>query len=52
MSAIDPCISTYTRFASEVLPQVKELGYNAIQVSLLWFFIYLNLNSDNEPNTK
>ncbi len=32
MSAVDPCISSYLRFSEEVLPQVKELGYNAIQV--------------------
>eukprot|EP00762_Andalucia_godoyi_P005540 ANDGO_00549.mRNA.1 1 len=32
MSSVEPKISSYLQFATEVLPRVKRLGYNAIQI--------------------
>jgi len=32
MSSIDPKISTYTEFRDTVLPRIKYLGYNAVQL--------------------
>ncbi|CAM0945712.1 unnamed protein product [Alopecurus aequalis] len=32
MSSPDPKINTYTNFRDEVLPRIKRLGYNAVQI--------------------
>jgi len=40
MSSVEPTISTYRRFREEVLPQVKELGYNAIQLMAIMEHAY------------
>ena len=32
MSSTEPKISSYLEFARDVLPMIKDLGYNAIQV--------------------
>jgi len=40
MSSIDPCVSTYKKFQLEVLPQIVELGYNAVQLMAIMEHAY------------
>lgn len=35
MSGIEPRVHTYLEFAEEVLPRVKDLGYNCVQIMAL-----------------
>ena len=32
MSSTEPKINTYVKFRDDVLPRVKDLGYNAVQL--------------------
>ena len=32
MSGIDPKIHSYTHFKENILPKIKDLGYNVIQI--------------------
>jgi len=32
MAGIDPRVHTYKEFTKEVLPRIKDLGYNCVQL--------------------
>lgn len=40
MSSEQPIVSSYRRFADEVLPQIKELGYNCLQLMAIMEHAY------------
>ena len=40
MSSPDPIVSSYRRFADEVLPQIQDLGYNCLQLMAIMEHAY------------